>query len=126
MDVSHDQAVKTHVFLCGKTHVSYIFHIKKHSVLLPAHDHSQIPFLGSDGYFHLSDPQKCIFSCSIYNFRSMGVSHDHTDFGAQIPVLGSEGLFSFFFTPERIHFLHLYKISDRLLGHMTIILSPPV
>jgi hypothetical protein len=30
------------VFLYGKTHVSYIFHMKKHRVLLPVKNNTQI------------------------------------------------------------------------------------
>jgi hypothetical protein len=55
----------------------------------------------------------------------MDISHDHTDFGPQIPFLGSGGLFLPFLTPKSIHFLHLYKISDRLMGHMTYFIFEP-
>jgi hypothetical protein len=34
---------------------------------------------------------KYIFSYSMENTRLMDMSHDHTDFGPQIPFLGSEG-----------------------------------
>jgi hypothetical protein len=99
----------------------------------------------------------------------MDISHDHTDFGPQIPFMGSKGLFSpfrplkvyifFFFikfliygcitrplgfwnpnsifglwepiftfmTTKSTHFLGLYKISDRSMGHMIyFIFEPPV
>jgi hypothetical protein len=44
---------------------------------------AQIPFLG---FFHLFDLQKYTFPCSN--------RHGHTNYGAQIPFVGSEGLFS--------------------------------
>jgi hypothetical protein len=55
----------------------------------------------------------------------MDLLHDHTDFGPQIPFLGSEAYFCLL-TPKSVYFLHLYKISDRLMGHMTyFIFEPP-
>jgi hypothetical protein len=49
----------------------------------------------------------------------MDISHDHTDFGPQEPNFA-------FLTPKSMYFLHLYKISDRLMGHMTyFIFEPP-
>jgi hypothetical protein len=47
----------------------------------------------------------------------MDMSHDHTDFGPQITFLGSEGLFFAFLTAKSTYFLHLYKISDRLMTY---------
>jgi hypothetical protein len=46
----------------------------------------------------------------------MDISHDHTDFGPQIPFL------SFGST----YFLHLYTISDRLMGDMTYVVFEPL
>jgi hypothetical protein len=47
----------------------------------------------------------------------MNMSHDHIDFGPQIPFLGSGSLCSF---------LHLFKISERLMCQMTyLIFKPP-
>jgi hypothetical protein len=40
-------------------------------------------------YFQHFDTQKYIFSCFVYH-----ISHDHTNFGAQISFLASKGLFS--------------------------------
>jgi hypothetical protein len=95
------------------------------------------------------------FFCFMWNYRSMDISHDHTDFGPQIPFLGSRGQFLPFWPPKVYFFmLHvkfpidgcitrpywfwapnsvfglwgpiLYKISDRLMGHMTyFIFEPP-
>jgi hypothetical protein len=56
----------------------------------------------------------------------MDMSQDHTDFGPLIPLLGSEGFFFAFLAPKSIYFLYLYKISNRLMGHMTyFIFEPP-
>jgi hypothetical protein len=54
------------------------------------------------------------------------ISHDHIDFGPQIPFLGSGGPVFDFLTPKSIYFLHLYKISDRLMGHMTYFIFEPL
>jgi hypothetical protein len=35
----------------------------------------------------------------------MDISHDHIDFGPQIPILGSEGLFASFWSPKVYFFL---------------------
>jgi hypothetical protein len=48
----------------------------------------------------------------------MGISHDHTDYGAQIPFLGSEGLFSSFWS-TKVYVFVIWLIFDQLLGHMT-------
>jgi hypothetical protein len=56
-------------------------------------------------HFRFFDPQKFIFCLLHLNSWSMDKSHDHTDFGAQIRFLGSEGLFSFFWPPKSISFL---------------------
>jgi hypothetical protein len=59
------------------------------------------------------------------NSRSMDISHDYTDVGSQIPFLGSEPIFAFL-PAKSIYFLHIYKISDRLMSHMTyFIFEPP-
>jgi hypothetical protein len=42
----------------------------------------------------------------------MDIEYDHTNFETQILFLGSRG-------PKNVYFLSLYKISDRLIGHMT-------
>jgi hypothetical protein len=44
-------------------------------------------------YFYLFDPLKYIFSSFKLNSWSMDTSHDHTNFGTQIPFLGSKGQF---------------------------------
>jgi hypothetical protein len=53
----------------------------------------------------------------------MTVSNDHTDLGAQIPFLGSEGVFSRFGPHKSILFLATCEILDRWMYHTTI-LSP--
>jgi hypothetical protein len=56
----------------------------------------------------------------------MEMSHDHTDFGPQIPFLALGPIFAFL-TLESIYFVHLYKISDRLMGRLTYLnFEPPV
>jgi hypothetical protein len=55
----------------------------------------------------------------------MDILLDHTNSGTQIPFLGSRSIFAFW-TPKKIYLLHLYKISDRLIGHMPyLIFEPP-
>jgi hypothetical protein len=49
---------------------------------------------------------KSMYSSSIYNFRSMDISHDHTDFWPQIPFLGSDSLFF----PFRLLKVHIFMI----------------
>jgi hypothetical protein len=47
-------------------------------------------------------------------------------FGAQNSFFGLWRLIFAFLTPKTIYFLHLYKISNRLMGHMTyFIFEPP-
>jgi hypothetical protein len=55
----------------------------------------------------------------------MDISHDHTNFETQIPFLGSGGPIFAFWTPKSVYFLYLYKISDRLMGHMTYFIFEP-
>jgi hypothetical protein len=43
----------------------------------------------------------------------MDMSHDHPDFGPQIPFLGPEALPFVFLTPKSTYFLHPYTISDQ-------------
>jgi hypothetical protein len=50
--------------------------------------------------------------CKIPDRWIYHTTHNHTDFWSQIPFLGSGG-------PKSVYFLNLYKISDRLIGHMT-------
>jgi hypothetical protein len=79
----------------------------------------QILFLGSGGFFCLFDPLKYIFSSCMQNSRSMDISHDCTDFGPQIPILGPK--FRFWalkahfclFDPKKNIFLAPCKIPDR-------------
>jgi hypothetical protein len=93
-------------------------------------------------------------SCFIYIHHT---SHEHTDFGSQIPFLGSYlrqkvyffllvvkfpidattlilspkfgfadlGAILVCLTPRSKYFLHLYKISNRLMGHMTYFIFEP-
>jgi hypothetical protein len=49
----------------------------------------------------------------------MDISHDHTNFGAQIPFLRAYFLHLHIKSIKSIYFLHLYENSDRLMGHMT-------
>jgi uncharacterized protein YggT (Ycf19 family) len=58
-------------------------------------------------YFCSFDPQKYIISWSMLNSRSMDISHDHTDFGPQIPFLGSGGLFSPFW-PLKVYIFFIF------------------
>jgi hypothetical protein len=43
----------------------------------------------------------------------MDMSHDHTDFGPQIPFLGPGGLPFAFLTPKSTYFLHRYTMFDQ-------------
>jgi hypothetical protein len=52
------------------------------------------------------------------------ISHDHSDFGAQIQCLSSEGLFSPF-SLNSIYFLHIYKIPDRWIYDTIILILGP-
>jgi hypothetical protein len=87
---------------------------------------AQIPFLGSEGYFRFL-PLQVYFSCSIYNFRSINISHDHTDFGVQIPLLGFEGFYSPFW-PLKLFFFFIYTkfLMDWWVTWPTKFLNPPV
>jgi hypothetical protein len=92
-----------------------------------SHDHidfgPQIPFLGSGGLFSPFWPPKVYFFLLHVKFPIDGYITRPYWFLAPNPFLGSGGLF---LTPKSIYFLHLYKISDRLMGHMTyFILEPP-
>jgi hypothetical protein len=51
----------------------------------------------------------------------MDISHIHIDFGAQIPFLGSEGLFLHFCSQKYIFFTP-WKVLDRWICHTNIIL----
>jgi hypothetical protein len=74
-------------------------------------------FWALEANFCLFDPQKYTFSCSMLNSRSMDISHDDTDFGPQIPFLGSEGSFS----PFRPLKVYIFFIFIKLLidGYIT-------
>jgi hypothetical protein len=50
----------------------------------------------------------------------MDISHDHTNFGHPNSVFGLWEP-----TPKSVYFHHLYKISDRLMGHMTYFMFEP-
>jgi hypothetical protein len=52
----------------------------------------------------------------------MDISHHHTDFGPKFRF-GLWGPIFAFLTPESLYFLHLFKISERLMGHMTYFIS---
>jgi hypothetical protein len=54
----------------------------------------------------------------------MDISHVNTDFGPQFRFWALGAYFTFL-TPESIYFLHRYKISDRLMGHMTYFIFEP-
>jgi hypothetical protein len=56
----------------------------------------------------------------------MEMLHDHADFGPQFLFLIPWGPIFAFLTSKSIYFLQLYKISHRLMGHMTsFIFEPP-
>jgi hypothetical protein len=58
----------------------------------------------------------------LYTKFPIELSHDHTGFGAQIPFMGSVGLFLPFLTHKSIYFLHLYLH----MGHIAyFIFEPP-
>jgi hypothetical protein len=99
-----------------------------------SHDHTdfgpQIPFLGPKfrfwalgAYFRFFDPPKVYFfllhvKCPIdgYITRPYWLWAPNSVFGPMFAFL----------TPKSIYFLHLYKISDRLMGHMAyFIFEPP-
>jgi hypothetical protein len=61
---------------------------------------SKFRFYALKAYFRLFDPQKYIFSYSMWTSRSMDALHDHTDYGVQPPFLGSEGLLSPLWPPK--------------------------
>jgi hypothetical protein len=54
------------------------------------------------------------------------MSHDHTDFGAQIPFLGYEGLFSPAWPPKVYFFLLHDKFSNDGYVHTDFGLSEPI
>jgi hypothetical protein len=80
--------------------------------------------LAKTNYFHPFDTQEYIFSCNRHYSRSM---HHNI-----ILILGPNSVFGLwrptiaFLTPKSKHFVHLYKIFDRLMGHMTCFFEPPV
>jgi hypothetical protein len=74
-------------------------------------------FWALKAYFSFFDPWKYIYSSSIKKFRSMDISHDHTDFEPQIPFLGSEGLFLPFW-PTKLYNFFIY-IKFPIDGHIT-------
>jgi hypothetical protein len=86
----------------------------------------QIPFLGSEGSFSPFRPLKvCIFFIYI-KFLIDGYITRPYWFWAPSSVFGLWGPILAFLTPKSIYFLHLYKISDRLMGHMIyFIFDPP-
>jgi putative effector of murein hydrolase LrgA (UPF0299 family) len=95
-----------------------------------SHDHTdlgpQIPFLGSEGSFSpLRLLKVCVF-CIYIKFLIDAYIKRLYEFWNPNSVFGLLGPIFAFWTPKSVNLLHLYKMSDRLLGHMTyFIFAPP-
>jgi hypothetical protein len=96
--------------------INKVFRAQKFTLPIDEYDHykTQILFLGSLGLFSIFWTLKASvffmyrYIYNIENSRSMKISYDLTDVGAQIPLLTSEGLFSTF-RPLKVQFIIIYR-----------------
>jgi hypothetical protein len=95
-----------------------------------SHEHTdfgpQIPFLGSEGSFSPFQPLKVYIFFIYIKFLIDGYITRPYGFWAPNSVFGLWGPIFAFLTTKSICFLHLYNISDRLMGHMTYLIFEPL
>jgi hypothetical protein len=89
------------------------------SFLLKSTRYLRFLFLGSEGLFSPCLPLKVQFFLLHAKFSIDGYITRPYWFWAPNSVLGLWGPIFAFLTPKSTYFLHIYKISDRLMGHMT-------